>query len=105
MEIDIRKLEEVWSSDDKLFGLAQYVFMREEGADPDLQLYEGYLGVENYELGEIFYIPLDFITGRDHMGERVLVSATFSEALQQTWTRIPHFVAHGDGRKEELPVD
>lgn len=105
MEIGIRKLDEVWSSDEKLFGLAQHIFMREEGADPDLLLYEGYLEVENYDLGEIFYVPLDFIASRDDKEEKVLVSATFTEALRQTWTRIPHFVARGAGRKEELLAD
>lgn len=101
----IKKLDEVWSTDQKLLGLAQTLHVREEGVDPELQLFGAYLQVENYDLGEIFYVPTDFITSRIDANKKIVVSATFTEALRKTWTRMPDFVAQGNGQKVDLPKD
>ena len=103
MELVIGKLDEVWTTDEQKLGLAQHLYFREEGIDPDLQFYESYIEVENYDWGSVFYVPTDFVSGRSDQDHRIRLSVTFSEALEQTWTRMPHFVAHGEGRKEDLP--
>lgn len=102
MEVVIGKLDEIWTVDDKKLGLAQHLYIREEGIDPDLQYYESYIEVENYDIGEVFYVPLDFVDRRSDADKRVYLNVAFSVALEQTWTRMPHFVALGEGRKEEL---
>ena len=103
MDLIIGKLDEIWTADEEKLGLAQHLYYREEGIDPDLQLYESYIEIENYELGDVFYVPSDFVSGRSDEDHRIRLSVTFSEVLKPTWTRMPHFVAHGEGRKEDLP--
>ncbi len=105
MELVIEKLDEVWTADEQKLGLAQHLYFREEGIDPLLQLYESYIEVENYEFGEVFYVPFDFVISRSDEEARIHLSATFAEALSHTWARMPHFVALGEGRKEDLPED
>ncbi len=64
MDLDIKKLDEVWTADAKKLGLAQQLFHRQDEVNPDLQLYASYLEVENFEYGEVFYVPTDFVADR-----------------------------------------
>lgn len=104
MEIDIKKLDEVWTSDDKMLGLAQQMFHRIDEVNPDLRLYASYLEVENFDYGEVFYVPTDFIEERELESGRTLLSVTHSQVMNNTWFRMPDFVAHGQDRKETLPA-
>lgn len=51
MELEIKKLDEVWTADSQKLGLAQYLFHRTKEIDPDLQYYASYLEVEDYQFG------------------------------------------------------
>ena len=104
MDHDIKKLDEVWTADEKKLGLAQQLFHRQDEVNPDLQLYASYLEVENFEYGEGFYIPTDFITGRDPELGRLLLSVTIDQVMNHTWFRMPDFVAHKLYNQELLPV-
>jgi hypothetical protein len=103
MEPTTTKLAKVWTYDSELLGLAQRLFHRNEGVEPDLLLFKSYLEVENYQLGATYFVPTDFIDhGRVEDGGLWLVSS-FREVLERTWARMPVFVARGDGIEESLP--
>jgi hypothetical protein len=102
MELKINKLDEVWTADGKKLGLAQRLFHRLDDINPDLQLYASYLVVENYEYGEVFYIPTDFIVDSQEESERLTLLVTRDRILQRTWFRMPNFVANDQARKESL---
>jgi hypothetical protein len=103
MEHNIKKLDEVWTVDEKKLGLAQKLFHRQDGVNPNLQLYASYLKVENFEYGESFYIPTDYISGRDPVSGHLRLSVTNDQVMNHTWFRMPDFVAHEQYDKELLP--
>ena len=102
MELNINKLEEVWTADEKKLGLAQNIYHRLDDINPDLQLYASYLVVENYEFGEVFYVPTDFISEPQEESQRLILSLTRDQILNRTWFRMPNFVASDQARKESL---
>jgi hypothetical protein len=102
MELNINKLDEVWTSDGKKLGLAQNLFHRLDDINPDLQLYATYLVVENYEFGEVFYIPTDFIAEPQEDSQGVTLLLARDQILQRTLFRMPNFVASDQARKESL---
>ncbi len=102
MELDIRKLDELWTADNKKLGLAQQLFHRLADINPNLQLYASYLEVKDFDYGEVFYVPTDFITGRDVETGRLTLDVTYNDVMKRTWFRMPEFVVRGQGRKETL---
>jgi hypothetical protein len=101
MNLKINKLDEVWTADHIKLGLAERVFHREEGVNPELELYGSYLEIENFDLGTNTYVPLDFI--HEHNTKGIELTVTFEDVQKNTWSRMPHFIAHGEARTEELP--
>lgn len=104
MDLDIKKLEEVWTAEDKKLGLAQQLFLRQGEVNPELQLYAAYLEVENFDYGEGFYIPTDFISGRDQETGHLILSVTIDQVMNNTWFRMPDFVAHKQYDQQALPT-
>ena len=102
MELNVNKLDEVWTADEKKLGRAQNLFHRLDDINPDLQLYASYLVVENYEYGEVFYVPTDFFSEPQEESQRLTLSLTRDQILQRTWFRMPNFVASDLARKESL---
>jgi hypothetical protein len=103
MGIEIHLRDEVWTADEKRLGLAQALYHRTGDADPELQLYATYLEVGDFEYGETFFVPTDFITDSRAGAKRIALSKKRDEAMLHTWNRMPDFVAHGQYRKEALP--
>jgi hypothetical protein len=102
-KITIELNDEVWTSDEVKLGVARRVFFRpEDQVNPADLLYAVYLKVEDFELGEDFFIPTDFVGARDEAG-RVLLETKMKEVMQRTWSRAPEFVATRLGRSEPLP--
>jgi hypothetical protein len=104
MELTISKLEEVWTADEKKLGVANAIYHRLEGVNPELKYYASYLHVQNFDYGDDYYIPTDFIVGRDEETGRLSLNRKFQEVLENTWTRMPEFVLQGNGRIEKLTV-
>ena len=102
MDFAINKLEEVWTADDKKLGVANAIYHRTEGVNPELRYYADYLHVQNFEFGDDYYIPTDFIAGRDDMTGHLKLQDTFQKVLNNTWTRMPEFILHGNGHIEKL---
>lgn len=103
MEESINKLEEIWTVDSKKLGLAQHIFHRQDGINPKLQLYATYLEVEDFKYGEVFYVPTEFVAGRDPETENISLTVSFDEVMKRTWFRMPDFIAQGQSQKEKLP--
>jgi hypothetical protein len=104
MDFTVSKLEEIWTADDKKLGVANAIYHRLEGVNPELKYYASYLHVQNFDYGDDYYIPTDYINGRDSNSNRLTLKATFQEVLSNTWTRMPEFILHGNGRIEKLTV-
>jgi hypothetical protein len=104
MDHDIKKLDEVWTVDQNKLGLAQRLFHRQDEVNPDLQLFASYLEVENFEYGEGFYIPTDFISGHDPESGHLFLTVTRDQVMNRTWFRMPNFIAHQQYDQELLPV-
>ena len=102
MELNVNKLDEVWTADGKKLGLAQQLFHRLDEINPCVQLYATYLVVENYEFGEVFYVPTDFIAEPQEESQQLTLLLTRDQILQRTWFRMPNFVASDQARKESL---
>jgi hypothetical protein len=102
MKQSIKKLEEVWTADNQKLGLAQNLYHRKEDINPDLQLYASYLEVGDYDLGLDFFIPTDFIQGRDKESGKTMLSTSKQQVMKRTWFRMPDFIAQGKAQKESL---
>lgn len=104
MSIDVKRGEEVWTSDGNRLGTARRLHHRQEEIDPELELYATYLHVVSFDLGDDFYVPTDYIDGRDENG-RVLITESMQKVQDHTWTRLPDFIAQGEDEEEELPTE
>ena len=103
MEISVRDRDEVWTTDEYKLGAARTLHYRPpDEVNPDEQLYAIYLEVVNYELGDDYYVPTDFMHPRQPDGNRVLLTVSMNEVMQRTWSREPDFVAGERGRKVRL---
>lgn len=102
MDLKLRKLEDIWTNDGRLVGQAHSLYHRLGDVDPELKLYATYLLVISFEIGEDYYIPTDFIEGRDPETGRVMLSVDMLRILEETWERMPDFVARGEAKVEAL---
>ncbi len=101
--ITLTKSDEVWTQDDYRLGHPNRLFHRTDGIDPDLELYADYVHVMSFDLGDDFYIPTDFIDGRNPENGRITLTVPMETVLKNTWNRIPDFVVHKEAQAEELP--
>jgi hypothetical protein len=97
-------LEKVWTADGEMLGLTQRLFHRQSGVNPRLLRYESYLEIGNYELGTAYFVPIDYIEDRDPLTGELALSASFKNVQERTWSRMPTFVARGEGTEEPLPM-
>ena len=103
-QLQLYKFDEIWTRDGYLLGEAYNLCHRTQDIDPVLQLYATYLYVVSFDIGDDYYVPLDFIAGREPDG-RVTLAVTMKQVQNRTWTRIPDFVARGQARHEALPEE
>ena len=85
MNLGVKKLDVVWTSDGQKLGLGQRIFHRSHGVDPANLLYESYLEVENFELGSTYFVPTDFIDDSEVEPGSLQLSKTFDEVQERTW--------------------
>ena len=105
MEITMKRRDRVVTADGYQLGLARNLHHRPEAdVNVEEQLFPVYLEVENFELGDDFFVPLYYVDGRDPETGAFTIDATMKEVLQYTWSRMPEFVALMRGRKEPLPT-
>lgn len=104
MTLNLKAKDEIWSKDGQRLGLADHIYHRTdtENVDPELELYASYLHVFSTEIGDDYYVPLEFIYA-DEANGRFAIDLTMEEAMAKGWSRLPDFVAKGQATKEELP--
>lgn len=100
--MEIHKLDEVWTADSQKLGVAHHLYHNLGEVNPDLQLYASYLEVESFDFGDDYYLPTDFITGRDPATGRVHLDVTLKQVMEATWFRRPDCIVRGQARQEEL---
>jgi len=100
----IKKYSEVWTNDGVLLGEAMHIYHRLENVNPALKFYAAYLETFSFELGEHYYIPLEFVGGYEEGNGRLTLTVSRKKVEDQTWNRMPTFVANGNARKEHLPL-
>lgn len=106
MIVTIHNMDEVWTSDNLKLGVAHSLYYRpEEQVRPADQLYAAYLGVMNFELGDDYYVPTDFLQRVDAEQDQARLELTvpMKAVMDRTWSRAPEFVAKGLGRRVPLP--
>ena len=104
LQQQLYKFDEIWTRDGYLLGEAHHLCHRTQDIDPVLLLYPTYLYVVSFDIGDDYYVPLDFVAGRDPDG-RVTLAVTMKQIQDRTWTRTPDFVARGQARHEALPEE
>lgn len=102
MEEMIQEKDEVWTSDDVKLGVVHALHHRPTEVRPDHQLYAIYLEVYNFEFGDDYYVPLDFIDSRDEEHNRVTLAVPMKEVMNRTWSRAPEFVAKAKSHRVSL---
>lgn len=103
-ELTIKKHTAVWTADGDLLGEAMHIYHRLEGVNPALKYYAAYLETFSFELGEHYYIPLEFVDGYSGENGRFTLTLSRKKVEDHTWNRLPSFIANGKARKEELPA-
>jgi hypothetical protein len=104
MTLNLKAKDEIWSKDGQRLGLANHIYHRTENVNPELELYGRYLHVFSTEIGDDYYVPLEFIK-KDEKNGRFTIDLTMEEAMARGWSRLPDFVAKGNATKEELPSE
>jgi len=95
--------DEVWTADNQMLGTIFALYHRPTGeVNPKELLYASYLAVENETYGDNYFVPADFIAGRDELSGHIVLQVTMKVVRERTWTRKPAFVAHGQGMAETL---
>ncbi len=103
-DITIKKHTAVWTHDNDLLGDALHIYHRLENVNPALKYYAAYLDVFSFELGEHYFIPLEFVEGFDAANGRLTLAVSRKKVEDHTWNRMPSFIANGKARKEDLPA-
>jgi hypothetical protein len=102
--VAIKKHTAVWTDDHQCLGDAMHIYHRLDEVNRALKLYAAYLETFSFEMGEHYYIPTDFVADYDEGNGRLALTVSRKEVEEQTWHRMPSFVATGKARKEELPT-
>ncbi|MCB8984658.1 MAG: hypothetical protein H6659_12590 [Ardenticatenaceae bacterium] len=103
-DLTIKRHTAVWTQDQDLLGDAMHIYHRLDNINPALKYYAAYLDVFSFELGEHYYIPLEFVEGMDGANGRLILTITRKKVEDNTWNRMPGFIANGKARKEDLPA-
>ncbi|HEX6385635.1 MAG TPA: hypothetical protein VF177_13270 [Anaerolineae bacterium] len=98
----IKKLDQVYTKDNVHLGKAHCLYHRTTEIRPEWGYYATYVYMVSFQLGDDYYVPTDFIAGRDPHNGHIILTVTEKKVANNTWTRLPDFVARGDASKEEL---
>jgi len=98
----IRKLDQVYTQDNRHLGVAQRLYHRITDIRPEWEYYATYMLVNSFAFGDDFYVPTDFVAGRDPQTGHIMLTVTGRNVETNSWTRQPDFVLRGEARQEEL---
>ncbi|MDT8307721.1 MAG: hypothetical protein RRC07_17435 [Anaerolineae bacterium] len=100
--MEINKLDQVYTKDDHHLGVAQRLYHRTHDVRPGWKHYAAYMLVQSFAQGNSFYVPTDFVAGRDPQTGHIVLTVTAKDVETRTWARLPDFVLHGEASSEEL---
>ena len=100
--MDIQKLDQVYTKDNQHLGAAHRLYHRINEVRPEWQYYATYLQVDSFALGDNFFVPTEFVAGRDSQTGHIMLTVTERKVENKTWTRRPDFISRGEARQEEL---
>lgn len=100
--MDIKKHDQVYTRDRQQLGAAQRLYHRTRDVRPGWKHYATYILVQSFAQGDDFYVPTDFVGGRDPQAGHIVLTVTEKDVETKTWTRLPEFVLHGEASSEEL---
>ncbi len=100
--MDIKKLDQIYSRDRQQLGVTQRLYHRTHDIRPGWKHYATYILVQSFVQGDDYYIPTDFVAGRDPQTGHILLTVTEKNVETKTWTRLPDFILHGEATTEEL---
>ncbi len=104
LNFKLKKYDEVWTKDGHRLGEAHCIYHRTKDINPLLQLYPAYVHVVSLELGDDFWIPTDYLGGRDEETGHVTLTVPMEVVQERTWTRMPEFIIEKEAIKEDLPA-
>jgi hypothetical protein len=102
MQEKIHQNDRVKTIDGRFLGTATSLHQRQDGINPKLELYATYLKTWNGQIGNWFFIPTDFIQHIDCDTGVVTLSVDFATVQQETWNRLPDFVARAHDAEIKL---
>lgn len=100
--INFKKYDRVVTADDITLGELLRIHHRKEGVNPLLKLYASYLEIWSIEFGGHIYVPTDFIDEYDEEAGIIYLMTTLHEVQEETWDRMPNFIAGKKSEREEL---
>lgn len=99
----VRKNISVLTSDGFELGQTHKLYHRLDEAEPELKLFATYLMVVNFDIGDDFYVPTDYVDTAKWDGTAVYLTLSRNEVGQQSLTTLPQFIAAHRFREEKLP--
>lgn len=104
MQIDVKFHDEVVTADNDRLGVAQRLYHYSGEDFLETQGFRDFLKVFDFETGDDFYIPTDFLVGRDAAKRAVQLSLTSYDVQQRTFSRKPRAIAYAVAESIELPT-
>lgn len=98
---DISFHQPVMTSDGKQLGSAQKILRNFEAEGVATQPYEAFLKVFNFETGDSYFVPLEYISAENENGN-VALSITMKQVNKMLLTNMPRTVAYGQVVAETL---
>jgi hypothetical protein len=96
--MDIQYHTPVMTKDGELLGLAQRI-LRSTNSEIEVSPYNEHLKVFNFEMGDAFFVPLNFVSAD---GGKVTLSLTFQGVLNGAFSNMPRYIAYDDFEATEL---
>ncbi len=102
MEMAFHRFDKLYTADNVCLGDLIALYRRQSEAEPALKLYGEYIKVFDFTSGGSFFIPVDFVAAHDPTRREVRLSLTLRQVQNETFDRMPTFVA--SGQADTLPL-
>lgn len=104
MSVTIRYHDKVETADGRSLGVAQRIYHYDGDDYLEMDGFRHYLKTFDFESGDDFYIPLEYVAGRDDATGTVTLSIKFRVIQTKTFSRAPRAIAYRIAQAEDLSV-
>ena len=100
---EIHVNDTVKTSDGQILGYVKALHSQPDPSmiDPKLKLFGEYLEVFNLDLADDFFIPRDYVAEKEQT--HLILEMTYEAVINNTLSRAPQFIAHGQAESIALP--